>query len=206
MKNKSKIFLIASIRVGSLILISASCGKESGQPQPISTQSLYYYAFEEKIPLSEVDNKLIVRFDRGEDKIANAIYINNNLSLGTSQQWNDDRTVTITTSSKLDKVKIVVILVSNPTILSIHSMYQTDSGLEMGVTDEFLVDFKKEVTLEMQHELNMLWGGEVLKKTEIFQLIRVHKSRNALDVANKYQESGLVNFSHPNFISQIELN
>jgi len=45
----------------------------------------------------------------------------------------------------------------------------------------------------------------VVKTTRIYQKLRVAKRRDALEIANKYYESGLVEFATPNFISYAEL-
>lgn len=48
------------------------------------------------------------------------------------------------------------------------------------------------------------FGSTILKTTDTYQLLKVPKGADALDIANQYQESGLVEFSHPNFIVEIE--
>ncbi len=37
-------------------------------------------------------------------------------------------------------------------------------------------------------------------------MLRIPKGADALEISNKYVESGLVKFSHPNFISQTGLS
>jgi hypothetical protein len=91
-------------------------------------------------------------------------------------------------------------------VKSVNPVYIiADGSLEMAVTDEIIVQFKENVTQREIYEMNKRYDVEVKKVTELFQILSVPVYFDPLDVANVYQTSGLVNYSHPNFIAKIEL-
>jgi heptaprenylglyceryl phosphate synthase len=74
----------------------------------------------------------------------------------------------------------------------------------MGITDEIVVQFKDDVSQQRIDEMHKKYNVVVKKNTDLFQLLSVSKDNDVLEIANAYQTSGLVNFSHPNFIAKIE--
>jgi len=78
------------------------------------------------------------------------------------------------------------------------------------ITDEFIVRFKPEITASQIDFYNQTQQVEVVKRNPFVSnqfLISVsNSSKNALQMANDYQESGLVVFSHPNCLVNIEYN
>jgi subtilisin family serine protease len=91
-------------------------------------------------------------------------------------------------------------------VKSCNTIYSIDTGLEMGVTDEFLVKFNEDVSIIEIEDLNKRFGIEIIKTTDIYQLLKVPAGSDALEIANLYQESGLTRFSYPNFICEIKLH
>jgi hypothetical protein len=65
------------------------------------------------------------------------------------------------------------------------------------------VQFKKGVLQREIDEMHKRCQVEVKKIAELFQILSVPADLDPLETANAYQESGLVNFSHPNFISKV---
>ncbi len=74
----------------------------------------------------------------------------------------------------------------------------------MGVTDEFLVKFNEGVAQTEIDKLHEKYGVEVVKTTDLYQLLKVPDGADALQIANMYQETGSTRFSHPNFYSKVE--
>lgn len=167
-------------------------------------QPRFYYAYSEKVPLEEVANKIILRYNKnkGNDKeqVLSSLGITNG-----SISWQDDSTCVIVAplskmGSAIDKARQL------DDIKTINPIYSLNTGLEMGVTDEFLVKFEENVTEKEIVAINEKYGVVVIKKTEIYQLLRVPDGADALEIANLYQETGLTRFSQPNFISEVELH
>jgi subtilisin family serine protease len=81
------------------------------------------------------------------------------------------------------------------------------SGSPVVITDEFIVGFKPEVTPEAIAELNIRHGVEPVQRPNLFLgprelLLRVKNPGpgGALPVANQYFETGLMQFTEPDFI------
>ena len=75
----------------------------------------------------------------------------------------------------------------------------------MGVTDEILLKFHTDVSEQQKLELHKRFNTKVVKSTKIYLKLTVSKGDDALEIANKYYQSGLVEYSQPNFISNAEL-
>jgi subtilisin family serine protease len=163
----------------------------------------YYYAFNEKILLTEVEQKLVVRYSEVPDKNIEGNSFRKSDPTAT-QKWHDDKTVVLSSSSKIKRDELAEELKKSPKVVSCQPMYKINTGLEMVLTDEVLVRFKPNTQKNKQGELLQRNGATVVKSTPTYQLIKVPKGADALDIANQYQESGLVEFSHPNFIVEIE--
>lgn len=163
----------------------------------------YYYAFSKKIILSEVDQKLVVRYSDTPDKNIETNSFRR-LDPAIQQKWQDDRTVVLSSTSKDKRDVLAQELKKSVNVVSSQPMYKINTGLEMMVTDEVLVRFKPITAKAKQTELHQKYRSTILKTTDIYQLLKVSKGVDALDVANLYQESGLVEFAHPNFIVEVE--
>lgn len=163
----------------------------------------FYYGFNEKIPLIEVENKLVVRYSEGlgKDNVSNYL----KQTYPTVQQiWKDEKTVVLTTGSKAERNVIMENLRKTPDLSSCQRMFSIHTGLEMIITDEIVVKFKNNISVAQQEEINRKFGVTLLKDGDTYLLFRVPKNKDALSIANQYQESGYVEFSHPNFIIQVE--
>jgi subtilisin family serine protease len=90
-----------------------------------------------------------------------------------------------------------------------HPFFLEDEELPMIVTSDFIVRFKSEVTTERIAEFNEAQQVKTLEANPHVEnqfLLRSAGGTNALDMANRYQESGLAEFAHPNFLVHIEYN
>ena len=192
---KSKSLTLATISIIALLIL--------GFVQ--SNQSKFYYAYDEKVYINESENKLIVRFKNSKKK--------DKIKISTSEdfkdkllQWKDDSTYVVTLSNESEKLVFKNKLKSQIDVKSCNEIYSIDTGLELGVTDEFLVKFKANISQKEIEKLHQIYNVEIIKTTKIYQLLKVDINLSALEIANAYQESGLVRFSQPNFISDIELH
>lgn len=165
----------------------------------------FYYAYEEKIPLRVLENKLIVRYSPSLPVNAARSALES-IAIRTQVDWQDDRTVILSFLPSSSKESIIQKLKSDKDVMSLNPMYALKAGPAMGVTDEFLVKFKDKAPKESITELIKRYAISSVKRTDVFELFRVPKGADALEIANKFQESGLVVYSQPNFITQIELH
>jgi len=167
-------------------------------------QQKFYYAYNEKVYLNELDNKVIVRYKQNKKSDNSKISLFSELS-NKQVEWKDDSTCVITMDAS-EKGTFKDRILQQTDVKSCNPVFSINTGLEMGVTDEFLVKFNENVPQTEIEKLHKKYSVEVVKKTDLYQLIKVPNGHDALEIANKYQESGLTRFSHPNFISKVELH
>jgi len=185
----------------------ASCQKNEGyenSPVYIWPQGQkYYYAFDEKIPLYEVDNKIVLIFD---EKYASEIqqYVQTDAQILITEFYIDNQYCILITAENVNAKALMAELKKITGVKSVNPMYAVESGLEMGVTNEIVVQFKENISEQKINEMHKKYQVEVKEVTELFLLLSVPIDFDALEVANAIQESGLVNFSHPNFIAKID--
>ncbi len=74
------------------------------------------------------------------------------------------------------------------------------------MTDEILVRFFADVSDEQKEELLEKFETKVVKTTAIYQKLIIPQGADVFDIANKYYESGFVEFSTPNFFTDFTLN
>ena len=163
----------------------------------------FYYAYNEKIKLTPAKSKLILRYSAIKGKATAKIQ---SFSKNIVHRSVDARTVIVTIIDEVEKNNLVDKLKNDSNLYSCQPIYTINTGLELGVTDEILVKFLDNVPQTQIEAINNLYKVTVIKKTEIYHLLKVPRGANALEIANKYFESGLVKFSHPNFISEAKVN
>ncbi|MCK9421961.1 MAG: S8 family peptidase [Bacteroidales bacterium] len=192
MKNKFFIFTMLSLSIIAVMSFTPSNNQR------------FYYAYNEKIYLNELDNKLIVRYKHSKKSDKGQISLS--VELAAKQfEWKDDSTCIITIDAS-EKGMFEDRILHQTDVKSCNPVFSINTGLEMGVTDEFLLKFNDNVSQTEIEKLHKKYGVEVIKTTELYQLIKTPAGLDALEIANKYQESGLTRFSHPNFICEMELH
>jgi len=122
----------------------------------------FYYGFNEKIPLTEVENKLVVRYSESVNKDNTSSALTRTYAT-VHQTWKDNRTVVLSTGSKADRNVLMENLQSAPEVSSCQPMYTMNTGLEMIVTDEIVMKFKAHIRTEQQQEINQKFGVTQVK-------------------------------------------
>ena len=187
-----KIYLLLVIFTGFFALLLSSATTE---------EEKYYYAFNEKVPLFPKGNTLLIRYDDVIDKTEAEEFIKKEVSSGFKAKWHDPQTVEITTESEKITNALKIKLELNNVVHTCQPFYTVKDGLDMGVTDEVLIRFLFKISEEQKKELIKAFDTEVVKTTNVYQKLRVKKGADALEIANKIYESGLVEFSTPNFVT-----
>lgn len=163
----------------------------------------FYYAFDEKIYLIPVENKMLVRYTDGFDKNKEELFLTS-FSSNLGIKWRNNTMVEITIPLDKEKDKLKTLIEARKDVSTCQQSYKLENGLDIVLFDEIVVQFLPHVSKEQQEELNQKFKTEVIATFEIFQILKVPKGNDALDIANKYFESGLVIFSKPNFLSNFE--
>jgi len=157
----------------------------------------YYYAFEEKISITELENKLIICFQKGNFEILETI-----IDASLFEWKNDSICIIKIEDGQKDFYKKILQTIDG--IKSIQPIYKTVHGTELGITDEIVIRFYENVSETQKNDLHQQYSVNLVKTTDLYQLISVNKNLDVLEIANQYQTSGLVEFSHPNFLTFIE--
>jgi len=166
---------------------------------------IYYYAYNEKIELYPVDNKLIVRYKDNKKRNINNISQNQAIEKYIVD-WRDDSTLVITTNNESEKNNLIEILRKNTEVKTFNNVYRINgSNCMMEIADEFVVRFKDYVTKAQIDSIHEHYKVTVIRTNKIYQLLKVQSYDNALEIANCYQESGLTKFSHPNAYSKVDV-
>jgi subtilisin family serine protease len=169
----------------------------------VSINKKFYYSFDKKTYLIPKKNALLVKYAEEFDKNNEEEYLKNS-SPGVEIKWIDSKIAKITATSEESKNTLNAKLKLKKEVYICQPFYTLEDGSDMGVTDEILLKFLVHVSQEQQNALHKKYKTKVIKKTKIYQKLLISKGEDALEIANKYYESGLVKFSTPKFISKFE--
>ncbi|AZJ20060.1 hypothetical protein CT694_10275 [Bacillus wiedmannii bv. thuringiensis] len=174
---------------------------------PNETGSHYYYSNGETIPLFPVNDIIAVRSNEGAP-IPTSFTSDNNT---------ENQLITNIPQYNIDVYKIkpndgLPAFFENEETTMVNTVpvlkHSLDDPNWMLVDDKFIAKFKPEVTKEQINEINAKHDVKVIKPVGylengyVLQAPVKQDPMNVINVANSYYESGLTEFSHPNFIRE----
>lgn len=119
------------------------------------------------------------------------------------QKWlRDGQTVIIDAKESTIQSNLLNTFSIDSDVVSVNPIYTIDKGAEMGITNEFVVQFLDNVSQSSIDSLNKIYNIKIVKKS-FYYLLKVPPKSDVLKIANTYYETGFAKFSHPNFIMQI---
>jgi subtilisin family serine protease len=190
MKKLLLIMLIAGSTLLYVFVLSCTPERKIG---------LFYYGTTEKVMLSVPENKIIIKFSpkaEMKDKFRKLE------QFGKADKV-DEQVFIITLQDKRSLDKTLETLKKESDVISANPIYTTKDNQEIGVTDEICLEFNKEVKDKDKKDFFDKFKVVEVRRTQAwekyFTIVTVGKDQNALEVANRIKESGLVKFSHPNF-------
>lgn len=167
-----------------------------------SIAQLFYYGTTEKVPLTLSLNKIVVKYSIG----AKGQTILRNLGQYGKAESISERVYAVTLKDPSKRGQILDTLKKDKDVVAANPIYLTRDNQEMGVTDEICLEFNKDVKETEKQKLLSSFNAVEIPRTrpweKFFSIITVGKDKDALAVANRIKESGLVKFAHPNFISR----
>lgn len=165
----------------------------------------FYYVNDEKIYLEESKDKYVIAYNGVSSASERKSLISDNYARFT--EWKSDSICFIeinpTLRSNLDFVND---LKKQSNVKSCFPIYITDSGSEIGITNEIIVKFKKDVSTGRVNNLSSLqskYNLNVKKESDLYSVITVPEGVNPIDVANELHNNENVEYSHPNFLITI---
>ncbi|MCL2727647.1 MAG: S8 family serine peptidase [Bacteroidales bacterium] len=173
------------------------------------SEKKFYYAFDKKKYIIEIPTKVAVSIDE-KYLLETERYLQRNTQVqDIAFQVNRYHCICfLTLTTEADANALITDLKKQKGVKSVYHAHVLAefSRSERYMTDEFVVQFKDHVPQNEINEMHNLYSVKVLKITELYHLLSVPVDVDLLEVANAYQESGLVNFSHPNALSTVVLN
>ncbi|MCJ0742542.1 S8 family serine peptidase [Pedobacter montanisoli] len=165
----------------------------------------YYYAFNEKVYLQRLNTKIAIRYKDSKVAQTASKTLLKDGNRDTEIKWQDNRTVVLNVLSADETDNFITEAQKNNDVSSVNFVYLLKkSDLEMIVTDEILIKFKSSVSNQKTDSITRQYKLTSIKQTKNYRLYQVPRLSNAIQIANLFQESGLVEFAHPNFISKVD--
>jgi subtilisin family serine protease len=164
----------------------------------------YYYAFDKKIEMIPVKNKILVKKKTSVTKLVYENSMFNRFS-GIKADWQGNDICKLELKDDNDKNSVIQNSFLDDNILSVSNIFKTSDGLEFGFTNEIVVKFKENVKDSEKISILKSFGLKKSKTTKIYEVYAISKERNIVEIANKLYESGLFEFAYPNIICKAEL-
>jgi hypothetical protein len=163
--------------------------------------STYYYAFNEQLLLNKLADKGVLKFKAEiEHPNLDSLLEAENYPLSEIVIENVDR---ITFKLIYSDIEILLEdLQNNEQIHTALPAYITETGSEIGLTDEILV---KPLESSSSSQVNQIFANKnliVIKEEFNYILLSGSYGANSLELANELMESNLFKFSVPNFIAE----
>lgn len=170
--------------------------------QKLPENPKFYYAFNEKIFIDEVPNKFVIKFKGKQEADELKPFLIQEVGDDKKIRFQNETTVTMDLSKSAKSLnEILSSKMADIDIIKPAYKYQKQ---EMYYTNEILVEPLAGVSINEVIEKNGLTNSVKLQEGKFYSILEISSNFDACDVANKIQESGLVKYSHPNFMMPIE--
>ena len=167
------------------------------------SKSLYYYAFDDKIEITPVSNKILVKKKSSTTKsIYEDLMFNRFRNVKTD--WNGDDIFKSEFENENDRNSIIQSFLLDNDILSVSSIYTTNDGLEFGFINEIVLKFKETVKDTERISIITSFGLNNSKIRKTYEIYTIFKEKNIIEVANELYRTGLFEFVYPNIICKAE--
>ena len=172
----------------------------------------FYYNFDEKICLQQDKNKIFIKFapDADVEQLRNIINRENSLRLTSDYNLEDSIfRFAVLQSEKLQLIPLTIIKAfkNYKEVVSVGYLLYVEgfTAKPLGCTDEFVVKLKETTTYEQLQELadkNFCTIGEKNQFVQNQFMLYVSKISvlNTMQTANLFYETGLFEYTSPNFI------
>lgn len=177
-------------------------------------EELFYYAFDEKVPIEKVPGKFMVKKKPGVSKEEAVAIISSCLEKADFDWFNDD----ICTVSTDDGTVGVAVrrLLNDDAFLSVRPVYiltedkeyfqKHDTGtqpLAVGMIDQITLQYKDGVGESVRDSINKLFNLTECSRNEVFELYSTAKDVDILEVSNRLFETGLFVFAYPELVCRV---
>ncbi|MDR0619697.1 MAG: S8 family serine peptidase, partial [Bacteroidales bacterium] len=180
------------------------------QAQQKASKDVFYYYQGEKIFLTERTDKIFLKLARvaNKEKILALIHSDSTVKLSRNLKQDeplpDFLTIEVSETKTGNIVSAVERYRANTDVISVSPVLQYNETLQ-GLADEFAVKLKETTSLKELQKLLLTYHCTIVEENEFVKnqfLLSVSKASalNALQLSNLFYETGLFEFSEPNFI------
>lgn len=189
------LFPLATVLVFSLVFIVITAQKPPENRK-------FYYAFNEKVFIDKIPNKFAVKFKDKQKANALKFYLMEKIGNEKNIQSQNETTLIVDLNSTGKNINELLDS-KMPDIEIIKPAYKYQKQ-EMYYTNEILVEALEGMNINEVIRKNGLENYVKVKEGKFYSIIEIFSFFDACEIANKIQESGLVKYSHPNFMMPIE--
>ncbi|MCK9403079.1 MAG: S8 family serine peptidase [Chitinophagaceae bacterium] len=164
----------------------------------------FYYAFSEKVFIEEVPDKFVVKFKNKER--ANELKLVLIAEVGDKKKIQYQNETTITIDVKNGTKNIDQLLSGKMMDIELIKPAYKYKEQQMYYANEIVVEPNDGLTIYEVIKKNGLDAYVKVREGKFYSVIEIASTYDACEVANKIQESGLVKYSHPDFIMPIDMH
>jgi subtilisin family serine protease len=170
------------------------------------SESNYFYTFNQKVEIKPVANKVSIKPDKDvSSKVSSDPLSFFSLSKTTSRSSSIRNGMHILESDKTS-ISRIILNAKQTAGITVNPVYVTNEGIEIAIWDEIVVKFKNGVSINQIDDVAKKFGLTKVKENRLYTVFQVLKQKDLIETANIIQESGLVDFSYPNFYMKPELH
>ena len=180
------------------------------------TEQLFYYAFDQKVPIEEVPGKFMVKKKTNVSKEETESIISSCLDKADYDWFNDD-ICTVSTDEGTISMAINHLL-SEDAFLSVRPVYNLSQDKEyyrkhelnaqplaVGMIDQISLKYKDGVEETVRDSINKVFNLTELSRNEVFEIYSTTKYIDILELSNELFETGLFVFAYPELICRVTL-
>lgn len=145
------------------------------------TENPFYYAFDEKVQIDQLVDKLLVKKKPALQK--------SSYEESTKQLFGEVEIEWLNTDISKVNVKDVKNieekinkLLSDDDVISVRKVYKTKDNLEFGFADEIIIKFKDEIQESIREEILKTYNLKKSKTTKIYESVLISKNEDTSDI------------------------
>lgn len=132
----------------------------------------FYYAFDEKVQIDQVADKLLVKKKTALQKSSYEESTKQIFDQAEIEWFNNDISEVKIKDVKNIEEKINKLL-SDDDIISVRNIYKTKDNLEFGFADEIIIKFKDEIQESVREEILKMYNLKKFKTTKIYESVLI---------------------------------
>ena len=179
------------------------------------SEDLFYYAFDEKVPIVTVPGKFMFKKKPTVDQKQMEVVVGSILDKVNFDWFNSDICTVQTDEDLVDHA--IRQLLTRDEILSARRIYNTLSDVEyfkdkpnheflaLGLINQVILKFKDGISQSQKDKIKKTFGLTNYKNNGVFEVNLVSKDVDILDLSHKLYETGSFEFAYPELISRVTL-